>query len=298
MSIESFYKGKVRDLYNVDNPSEMLVYTSDRISVFDVVLNEKIEGKGMILNDISTLWMRAFEREGLTQKFNFKTHLISENQKDFPVPFCNDPYFKDRSVYVKKGERINFECIVRGYLAGSAWEEYKNSGGVGENPLPKNIKKGAKLEQAIFTPSTKERIGTHDLNVPFSFMEKELGKSLSKKLKNISLAIFDFATMHLKKCNFILADTKFEFALLANELLLIDEVLTPDSSRYWSKKDYEREQKKSEIPLGFDKQLIRNYILSTGWDKKSPPPPLSKEVIHKTMDLYKELQKQIHSILI
>ncbi len=296
-----FYRGKVRDLYDVEDAEKMLIYTSDRVSVFDVVFQESIPKKGIILNQISTAWMRAIERAGLTQKHNFSTHIISEFQKDFPPPFNQNPYFKERCVYVRQGARINFECIVRGYLLGSAWKEYKEKSSVGEIKLPKGLHMGAKLEKPIFTPSTKAELGQHDENVSFTFMKNTLGEEFSETLKAISLALYEFANKRLENCSLVLADTKFEFAMgSGKEIILIDEILTPDSSRYWRKDDYEKAElgsSTSKMPGGLDKQHIRDYVEELGWDKKPPPPPLPKEIIDKTVALYEEVREKILSVL-
>ena len=301
MNKEIFYKGKVRDLYKVDNKS-MIMFTSDRISVFDVVLNNTIPNKGIILNQISIAWQKYFEKINFYNTHGISCQLIESDFKKFPSPYKNNIFFKDRSVYVKKGERINFECIVRKYLTGSAWNEYKKSiedknykSLMFENINLKNdLCKGAKLENAIFTPSTKEEIGDHDINISFTEMKKKLGDELSEKLKKVSLEIFNIASEKLEKNGILLADTKFEFAILNNEILLIDEILTPDSSRYWKKEDYLLDRENgNEIPQGLDKQFIRNYVESLNWNKSPPPPPLPQDVIKKTCDLYDEIYKII-----
>lgn len=286
------YEGKVRDLYFI-NETEMIICATDRISAFDVVFNETIPGKGVILNHISQMWFNAIKKSGLPKDLEFCDQLISSNPGDYPGIFTNQPFLKNRSILVKRTKRIDFECVVRGYLAGSGWKEYQKSGTVCGEILPANLKEAQKLPEAIFTPATKAARGEHDENVSFSFMQNTIGNKLADRLKTISLAIYNFAADKMQEAGYILCDTKFEFGLIGDNIILIDEALTPDSSRYWKQSDY----KPGKTPPGYDKQYIRDYVSSLGWNKKPPAPPLPDDIIKKTRQLYIEIDNRIQEIL-
>ena len=291
------YKGKIRSLYPAGE-NALLMYTSDRISAFDVVFSETVPEKGVILKQISCDWCKALEEAKLYQKYSVCSHLLATEAKDFPAPYSKmqEKYFLERSVYIRQTQRIDFECIVRGYLAGSAWKEYKESQSSTEiTKLPPGLSAGAKLLTPIFTPSTKATIGDHDENVSYAQMEAVLGEALSSRLRDTSLAIYNFAAQKMEACGILLADTKFEFGLYEGELFLIDEVLTPDSSRYWLKSEYIANPK--QIPSGFDKQHIRDYAEQSGWNKKAPAPPLPEHIIQKTKQVYREIHHIIQKAL-
>lgn len=280
--VKPFYRGKVRDLYDLDNA--MIMVTSDRLSAFDVIFKEGVPGRGKILNNISCHWFSILP---------FKNHILETDVSKMPAPFCDSPgLLSGRTVLVKKCRRIDFECIVRGYLMGSAYEEYKTSGQVSGIDLPAGLKSGSKLPQPLFTPSTKADSG-HDINITYEEMEKALGQELSQKLKDTALRIFNFASRQLEKAGIILADTKFEFGLDNDELILIDEVLTPDSSRYWKKTEYDQAMQTSRGIPSMDKQIVRDYLNTLSWNKTPPPPPIPAEIIEKTKQKYLEIEKVI-----
>ena len=268
-------RGKVRDIY--DFGDKLLIVSTDRISAFDCVLEEGIPLKGKVLNQLSSFWFKKTEHI-------IENHMISTNLEDFPPEVLS---FKDilqgRAMLVKKTEPIKLECVVRGYLSGSAYREYKKTGKVAKITLPENLRESDPLPYPIFTPAIKAEEG-HDVNISFDEMKKILGEKLSQNLKDISLEIYKFAAEFLDSRGFILADTKFEFGMLDGKILLIDEVLTPDSSRFWSKESYTPGKPQES----FDKQFVRDYLDSLNWNKLPPPPPLPPDVIQKTSQIYQK----------
>lgn len=276
------YKGKVRDVYFVDD-DKLLIVSTDRISAFDFVLPNEIPSKGEVLNQISLFW---FDKT----RDIIKNHIISSDIDEIKrlTKLELDDYYKKRTVLCYKAKRIDFECIVRGYIVGSGWKEYEKSGSICGIKLPSGLKYAQKLSQPIFTPTTKADIG-HDENIDFSYMANKIGSELAQKIRDISIKIYDFGHDYMIKKGIILADTKLEFGFVDDELILIDELLTPDSSRFWNLKTYEV----GKEPQSYDKQIVRNYLLSTNWDKKSNPPQLSKEVIDKTQNKYREIFRLI-----
>ncbi len=274
-------RGKVRDIFDLTD--RLLIVASDRISAFDVVMRDPIPDKGKILTHLSTFWFG--EIRDLTA-----THLITTAVEEFP-PACR-PYadvLRDRSMLVRRARVVPFECVVRGYLSGSGWKEYRQTGSVCGVRLPAGLVESARLPQPIFTPATKEAVGTHDENVPFERMVRDLGERLAVRLRETSLAVYARARDIAERRGIILADTKFEFGLAADELLLVDEILTPDSSRFWPKDAY----KPGGPQPSFDKQFLRDYLLSIRWPQTPPPPPLPAEIISKTREKYLEAYSRL-----
>ncbi len=274
-------RGKVRDIYDLGDA--LLIVASDRISAFDVVMSDPIPDKGKILTQISAFW---FERI----KDLAPTHLLATDVREFP-PRCQ-PYadlLHDRSMYVRKARVIPFECVVRGYLSGSGWKEYRDQGSVCGIRLPRGLVESDRLAEPIFTPATKEEVGTHDQNVPFDRMVRDLGGDLAEQLRALSLAIYRRARDIAEARGIILADTKFEFGLIGDTVILVDEVLTPDSSRFWPKDAY--------APGGpqpsFDKQFLRDYLLAIKWPQRPPAPTLPAEIVQKTRAKYLEAYEKL-----
>ncbi len=283
---EPFYRGKVRDLYAA-GPEAMVIVASDRVSAFDVVFPEPIPDKGRILTRISNRWFRALADAGLDRTLGFRSHLLATRLEDFP-PELRLPDWDERAVFVRRVERVDFECVVRGYLAGSGWKDYLRTGAVCGHALPPGLE-----PTPIFSPATKAPLGDHDENVSLATMEKSLGPDLARRLERISLEIYKFAAGRMQRAGIILCDTKFEFGLLDGEIFLIDEVLTPDSSRYWDAATY----RTGISPPGYDKQFLRDFLEASGWNKQPPPPPLPAEVLGKTAALYTAIEKRIMAVL-
>jgi phosphoribosylaminoimidazole-succinocarboxamide synthase len=278
--VKKLYSGKVRDLYPVDD-EHMLIVSTDRVSAFDYIFPNGIPGKGVILNTISSL---------LFKNMSFiKNHIVEDNFTSFPAPYSNYPeLFKDRAVIVKRTKRIDFECVARGYIIGSGWKEYKEKGSVSGVVLPSDLKIADKLPETIFTPATKADFG-HDMNVSIDVLKETLGDKDTELLKDMTVKAYEYGRSVLEKAGIILADTKFEFGYYNGEIILIDEVMTPDSSRFWDMSKYEV----GKSPVSFDKQFIRDYIDTTPWDKNSPPPPLPDEIVTKTAEKYGEILNRI-----
>jgi len=278
--IKLFKRGKVRDVYDLED--KLLIVSTDRISCFDVVLPTAIPYKGKVLTELSLFWFKFTEEI-------IPNHLISSKVNDYPKSLQK---YKDilegRSMLVKKTKPIAVECVVRGYLSGSGWKEYQKTQSICGIKLPKGLKESEKLPQAIFTPATKEDVG-HDVNVSEELIEKELGKEITQKLKEISLAIYNKASIYAESKGIIIADTKFEFGIYEGEIILIDEILTPDSSRFWPKDQYQP----ARPQVSFDKQFVRDYLESIGWDKTPPAPPLPLEIVEKTTQKYLEALKRL-----
>ncbi|MGE4488803.1 MAG: phosphoribosylaminoimidazolesuccinocarboxamide synthase [Kiritimatiellales bacterium] len=268
--------GKVREIF--DAGDSLLFVASDRISAFDCVMPNGIPQKGQVLNMISKFW---FERTGDL----VRNHLISTDVSDYPAPFsAHADQLAGRSMLVKKTKVFPVECIVRGYLIGSGWKEYKQSGTIGGMPLRPGYEMASKLDEPIFTPSTKAEQGLHDENISFEKAKEIVGVETAEKLKELSLKLYKQAADYALTKGIIIADTKFEFGELNGEIILIDEVLTPDSSRFWPADTY----KVGSSPMSFDKQFVRDYLETLDWDKTPPAPELPAEIVEKTHAKYLE----------
>ncbi len=277
-SLQLFHQGKVRDTYVVDD-QHFLMVTSDRISAFDVIMNEAVESKGKILSRVSNFWFH--KTESIIK--NHLTDIAPESVvKDHEIPLI-----KDRSVVVKRLQPLPVEAIVRGYLIGSGWKDYQSSGSVSGITLPKNLQQAEKLAEPIFTPSTKAAVGDHDENISFDQMANVIGEDRAKNIKDKSIEIYNFARDYALDRGIIIADTKFEFGLDdQGDLILMDEILTPDSSRFWDADLY----KIGMSPQSFDKQFLRDWLESIDWNKQPPPPPLPSDVIEMTKQKYQHVQ--------
>jgi phosphoribosylaminoimidazole-succinocarboxamide synthase len=270
-------RGKVRDIYEID-PQTLLIVTTDRMSAFDVIMNEPIPYKGVVLNQITLFWMEQF-------KDLVANHLLATDVRDFPAALA--PHKADlegRAVVVRKAKPLPIECIVRGYLTGSGFKDYKSSGSVCGHKLPEGLVDSDKLETPLFTPSTKADLGAHDENITLADAKSRIGDGLLKRIQDLSLSIYSRGRDQAAKRGIIIADTKFEFGLDGKDILLIDEVLTPDSSRFWPADKYTP----GTSQPSFDKQYLRDWLTGTGWDKTPPPPTLPAEVIAETQKKYLE----------
>ncbi|MDR1123465.1 MAG: phosphoribosylaminoimidazolesuccinocarboxamide synthase [Elusimicrobiota bacterium] len=276
--------GKVREVYDLQD--KLLIVASDRVSTFDHILPTPIDGKGKILTAISNFW---FAKTAAIVPNHLISSDIDEINKLLPDGVKLDAaYFAGRTVLVKKAQRIDFECVVRGYIAGSAWAEYEKRGTVCGIKMPAGLQNAQKLPEPIFTPASKNDEG-HDENVPFSFMEEKLGAALAAELRDKSLALYNYGWRYLQPRGIILADTKFEFGIIDGKVIVIDEILTPDSSRFWDAAQY----KTGVNPQSFDKQFIRDYMEQTGWDKNSAPPAISPEIVKGAAAKYREALERI-----
>jgi phosphoribosylaminoimidazole-succinocarboxamide synthase len=277
--LKKIYSGKVRELFELSD-NRILMVATDRISAFDYILPTPIPEKGIILTQMSVFWFNYLED-------TLKNHIIEVDFDRFPEEIKSYPFLRGRSIIVRKVNRIPVECVVRGYLAGSGWREYKQSGEVCGIRLPAGLKESERLPEPIFTPATKEEKGEHDVNIDFSKMRDIIGKEYARSLKEKSILLYKKAASYAEKKGIIIADTKFEFGIYNDDLILIDEVFTPDSSRFWEVSRYVS----GESPDSLDKQYIRNYLLSTNWDRNSPPPTLPEEVVRMTVSKYKQIYK-------
>lgn len=268
--------GKVRDIYDLGD--ELLLVATDRVSAFDVILPNGIPGKGRILTEISVFWFRLMQ--GIV-----KNHIIATGVEDFPDRLHK---YKDtlqgRSLLVRKTEVVPVECIVRGYLSGSGWKSYKEDGTVSGIRLPAGMAESGKIEEPIFTPSTKAEEG-HDMNISYEEMVNTVGEETARSLRDISLSVYGRARDVAEQKGIIIADTKMEFGVVDGEIILIDELLTPDSSRFWSRAAYEPGRSQDS----FDKQIVRDYLLTLDWDQTPPGPELPPEIVQKTAARYGEI---------
>ena len=277
------HSGKVRDIYEIDE-DKLLFVATDRISAFDVIMEQTVPGKGIVLNNLSSFWFDFFN--------NYNTHFISKAQ-DFD--FSNTDYDEiidieilKRSTVVKKAERIDMECVVRGYITGSAWNEYKSSNSVNFKPIMDNLLEAEKFKTPIFTPSTKAEEG-HDEALSEKEGKNLVGSEIYSKLEDLSIDLYSKAAKFCENKGILLADTKFEFGFIDDQIILIDEVLTPDSSRFWKSSEY----RIGNSPDPFDKQFLRNWLNDQVWDKTPPPPELPDEVIKNTLKRYLDIYEII-----
>jgi phosphoribosylaminoimidazole-succinocarboxamide synthase len=269
-------RGKVRDIYEVDG--KLLLVASDRLSAFDVVMPDGIPGKGQVLNRISAFWFGKLAAI-------VPNHMITIDVNEFPpAARAHAETLRGRSMLCRKAQPLPIECVVRGYLSGSGWAEYKEHGEVCGIPLPKGLVESSRLPEPIFTPATKEEKGRHDENISFERMEEIVGKERAAQVRDTSVALYRSAAEYALGRGIIIADTKFEFGLGDGKLLLIDEALTPDSSRFWPAAEY----RAGGPQKSFDKQFVRDYLLTLPWNKTAPGPKLPPDVIEKTSMKYRE----------
>ena len=284
LSLKNIYSGKVRDLYEIDD-KRMLMVASDRLSAFDVILDQPIPGKGQVLTAVSNFWFGQL-------KGMVPDHFTGDLVEDV-VPADELPLVEGRAVVVKRLRPVPVEAIVRGYLAGSGWKEYQDSGMVCGIPLPKGLKEASRLPEPIFTPSTKAEVGDHDENISYARCEEIIGSELAARVRDVSIRLYQAAAEYALGKGIIIADTKFEFGLDEDgTLTLMDEVLTPDSSRFWPADQYAE----GTNPPSFDKQIIRNWLENSGWNKESPAPQVTQDVIELTAARYREALERLAGV--
>ncbi len=280
--LDLVHQGKVRDVYAVDD-EHMLIVTTDRLSAFDVVLPDPIPGKGRVLNSISRYW---FERTG---------HIVPNHLSNYPLEKAvpNDverASVADRSMVVRRLKALPVEAVVRGYLIGSGWKDYQETGSVCGIELPQKLRLADRLPQPIFTPATKAAVGDHDENIGFDQVEAIIGEDLANRMQEKAIALYEFAARHALERGIIIADTKFEFGTDGSgQLILIDEALTPDSSRFWPVDTYQP----GHSPASFDKQYVRDYLETLDWNKTAPGPRLPSDVIRRTSEKYEEALRRL-----
>lgn len=281
-SLDLLHRGKVRDIYAVDD-AHMLIVTSDRLSAFDVVLPDPIPGKGAVLTDLSRFWFnktRGIVKNQLSELS--LAQVVPDEDERRPI--------EGRAVVVRRLKALPLEAIVRGYLIGSGWKDYQASGAISGVRLPPGLRQADRLPEIVFTPSTKADVGEHDENISFAEIEQMIGAEMADQVRSVSIKLYEQAAAYALERGIIIADTKFEFGLDgAGELILIDEVLTPDSSRFWSASKYEP----GSSPPSFDKQFVRDYLETLDWNKRPPAPSLPPEVIQKTAEKYAEARTRL-----
>ena len=284
-SLKKVYQGKVRDIYEVDE-QHWLIVTSDRLSAFDVILPDPIPKKGMVLTTVSNFWFDRFSNKVKNHLSNIKIEDVIQDEQELQQ-------LENRSVIVRKLKALPFEAIVRGYVIGSGWNEYQNTGSICGVALPANLQQAQQLETPIFTPSTKAAVGDHDENVSFNKIIDLVGNEVAEKVRELSIDIYKEAAVLALQKGIIIADTKFEFGLdQNNEIVLIDEALTPDSSRFWPQDTY----KVGESPKSYDKQYVRDYLETLDWNKQAPGPTLPQEIINNTSKKYSEACERLTGI--
>ncbi len=270
------YEGKVRDMFDLGD--HFLIVTTDRISAFDVIMDDVVPGRGVVLNVMSLAWFDRFAEL-------VPNHLITADAKEFPAPFNqHTEALGGRSMLVKKAERFPVECVVRGYIAGSGWKSYGLDGTICGHQLPDGLSLAGKLPEPLFTPSTKEDEG-HDENIPYSTVVEMIGQEDAATLRDLSLKLYQSGAEFAEPFGVILADTKFEFGIIDGKISLIDEVLTPDSSRFWPSDEHMPGQE----PPSWDKQILRNHLETLDWDHSPPPPKIPSEILEKTYQRYREV---------
>jgi phosphoribosylaminoimidazole-succinocarboxamide synthase len=277
--LKLYKRGKVRDIYDLND--SYLIVATDRLSAFDVVLPDPIPEKGRVLTQISLFWFNQIENI-------ISNHVITSDVHKFPIE-CQkySSILKDRSILVKKAKPFPIECVVRGYISGSGWNSYKELGSICGIPLPKGLVESEKLPSTLFTPSTKEDEGFHDINISFDDTTNIVGKDIAEKLRDYSIRIYESCRNIADRIGIIIADTKFEFGLYNEEIILIDEIVTPDSSRFWPKDSYSP----GGVQNSYDKQFVRDYLLTLDWNKKYPGPHLPTDIIKKTSIKYLDALK-------
>ena len=279
--VELFSRGKVRDVYEAGR-DQLLVIATDRLSAFDVVMAQAIPDKGRVLNQISCFWFDLL-------KDSTKTHFITASLDEYPSEFrAYAEQLEGRSMLVVKARPFPIECIVRGYLAGSGWKDYRATGAVCGIQLPAGLRESSKVDPPIFTPSTKATSG-HDENISWDAMVSVVGLKIAEQLRAKSLDVYERGREYAESRGIIIADTKFEWGLSGDEIILIDEILTPDSSRFWPQQGYQPGRSQPS----FDKQFVRDYLEGTGWNKQPPPPPLPPDVVRSTSEKYREAYQRL-----
>ncbi|MCD6417769.1 phosphoribosylaminoimidazolesuccinocarboxamide synthase [bacterium] len=278
---EPDFSGKVRDIYDLGET--LLIVATDRLSAFDHILPNPIPGRGKVLTQLSVFW---FEKT----KHIVDNHLITADVSEYPDWLSEyREQLEGRSMLVDKAQRIDVECVVRGYLAGSGWKDYKNTGKICGIQLPAGLVESQKLPEPIFTPATKAQLGEHDENISFEKLADSIGYDIAEKLRRMSIKLYEFAHNYAYSRGIIIADTKFEFGVLGDQIILIDEIFTPDSSRFWDKNLY----RSGEHQEAFDKQFIRDYLLSVGWSGDGEPPQIPDDIIQKTIERYRQVAERI-----
>lgn len=267
-------RGKVRDIYDTDD--RLVIVATDRISAFDCIMPTPIPGKGRVLTQMSLFWFDFL-------KDVTGNHLVTAERADMPAPFCDHAELDERTMLVKKAEVFPVECVIRGYLSGSGWKDYRATGKVCGHELPEGLKESARLPEPIFTPATKATTG-HDENISFERCAEIVGQETAEELRRRSLEIYNRAADYALQRGIVIADTKFEWGLADGEIVLVDEVLTPDSSRFWPKDQYAEGRSQPS----FDKQFVRDYLETLDWDKTPPAPPLPDDIVEKTLAKYKQ----------
>jgi len=279
---ELIAQGKVRDIYAIDD-QHMLIVTTDRLSAFDVVLPQAVPDKGKVLLKVSNFWFDKLDHI-------IENHLTDIDLDELSITDEEAEYLEGRAIVVRRLKPLPVEAIVRGYLIGSGWKDYQETGELCGIKLPEALQQAAKLPEPIFTPSSKASVGDHDENISYAVMEKKIGPALAEQIRDTSIKLYSEAAQHAAKCGIIIADTKFEFGLDENnKLVLIDEILTPDSSRFWPADMYQE----GTSPPSYDKQFVRDHLETLDWDKTSPGPVLPNTIIKRTADNYQEVARQL-----
>ncbi|MBP9893349.1 MAG: phosphoribosylaminoimidazolesuccinocarboxamide synthase [Planctomycetes bacterium] len=275
--VKKIHQGKVRDIYEIEG--NLLLVATDRLSAFDVIMSRGIPGKGEMLTQLTLFWLELF-------KGSCENHLITADIDKMPKALqAHKKQLQGRSMLCRKAKIFPVECVARGYIAGSGWKEYGSSGAIGGHRLPAGLKQAEKLPKPLFTPSTKAPLGQHDENIDFEQTVKIVGKTTANRLRDLTLSLYTKAAEYAAKRGIIIADTKFEFGEYEGTIILCDEVLTPDSSRFWDASKY----KIGSSPESYDKQIVRDYLERQPWNKQPPPPPLPDDIVVKTAAKYREV---------